>query len=34
VQPWELQPMYLRQADADPAWDRRLVPHRPDGGAF
>jgi len=29
VQPWELRPLYLRQADADPAWDRRLVPHRP-----
>ncbi|GAC1314801.1 MAG: tRNA (adenosine(37)-N6)-threonylcarbamoyltransferase complex dimerization subunit type 1 TsaB [Acidimicrobiales bacterium] len=26
VQPWELQPMYLRQADVDPAWDRRLLP--------
>jgi tRNA threonylcarbamoyladenosine biosynthesis protein TsaB len=33
VQPWELTPMYLRQADVDPAWDRRLVPHRPDGVA-
>ncbi|MHB8464257.1 MAG: tRNA (adenosine(37)-N6)-threonylcarbamoyltransferase complex dimerization subunit type 1 TsaB [Acidimicrobiales bacterium] len=31
VQPWELEPLYLRQADADPAWDRRLVPHRPNG---
>jgi tRNA threonylcarbamoyladenosine biosynthesis protein TsaB len=30
VQPWELEPMYLRQADVDPALDRRLVPHRPD----
>jgi tRNA threonylcarbamoyladenosine biosynthesis protein TsaB len=29
VQPWELRPLYLRQADVDPAWDRRLVPHRP-----
>ena len=28
VQPWELELMYLRQADVDPAWDRRLVPHR------
>jgi tRNA threonylcarbamoyladenosine biosynthesis protein TsaB len=25
VQPWELQPLYLRQADADINWDRRLV---------
>lgn len=25
VQPWQLEPMYLRQADVDPAWDRRLV---------
>ena len=32
VQPWELEPLYLRQADVDPAWDRRLVPHRPDVG--
>ncbi|HEY2429618.1 MAG TPA: tRNA (adenosine(37)-N6)-threonylcarbamoyltransferase complex dimerization subunit type 1 TsaB [Acidimicrobiales bacterium] len=32
VQPWELEPLYLRQADADPGWDRRLVPHRPGGG--
>jgi tRNA threonylcarbamoyladenosine biosynthesis protein TsaB len=32
VQPWELEPLYLRQADVDSAWDRRLVPHRPDGG--
>ena len=31
VQPWELEPLYLRQADADPAWDRRLVPHRVNG---
>jgi tRNA threonylcarbamoyladenosine biosynthesis protein TsaB len=31
VQPWELEPLYLRQADADPLWDRRLVPHRPAG---
>jgi tRNA threonylcarbamoyladenosine biosynthesis protein TsaB len=30
VQPWEVEPMYLRQADVDPAWDRRLVPLRPD----
>lgn len=30
VQPWELEPMYLRQADVDPAWDRRLV-GPPDG---
>jgi tRNA threonylcarbamoyladenosine biosynthesis protein TsaB len=29
VQPWELSPLYLRQADADINWDRRLVPHRP-----
>ena len=27
VQPWELEPIYLRQADADPHWDRRLAPH-------
>jgi len=27
VQPWELSPLYLRQADADINWDRRLVPH-------
>ena len=32
VQPWELEPLYLRQADVDPAWDRRLVPYRPDIG--
>ena len=25
VQPWELEPMYLRQADADINWERRLV---------
>jgi len=30
VQPWELEPVYLRQADADPHWDRRLLRHRPD----
>jgi tRNA threonylcarbamoyladenosine biosynthesis protein TsaB len=24
VQPWEVQPLYLRAADADPEWDRRL----------
>jgi tRNA threonylcarbamoyladenosine biosynthesis protein TsaB len=24
VQPWEVQPLYLRPADADPDWDRRL----------
>jgi tRNA threonylcarbamoyladenosine biosynthesis protein TsaB len=24
VQPWEVQPLYLRPADADPEWDRRL----------
>lgn len=30
VQPWELEPMYLRQADADINWNRRLVqPRRP-----
>jgi tRNA threonylcarbamoyladenosine biosynthesis protein TsaB len=28
VQPWELEPMYLRQADADINWDRRLVPYQ------
>ena len=27
VQPGELEPIYLRQADADPHWDRRLAPH-------
>jgi len=27
VQPWELEPIYLRQADVDPHWDRRLAPH-------
>jgi len=27
VQPWELEPIYLRQADADPHWVRRLAPH-------
>ncbi len=27
VQPWDLEPIYLRQADADPHWDRRLAPH-------
>ncbi len=32
VQPWEIEPLYLRQADVDPAWDRRLVPHRPGEG--
>lgn len=26
VQPWQLELMYLRQADVDPGWDRRLVP--------
>ena len=26
VQPWELEPMYLRPADVDPGWDRRLLP--------
>ena len=31
VQPWQLEPMYLRQADVDPAWDRRLLPG--DAGA-
>jgi tRNA threonylcarbamoyladenosine biosynthesis protein TsaB len=31
VQPWEVEPLYLRQADADPGWDRRLVPQRTDG---
>jgi tRNA threonylcarbamoyladenosine biosynthesis protein TsaB len=25
VQSWELEPMYLRQADFDPNWDKRLV---------
>ena len=25
VQPWELEPMYLRPADADPGWDRRFL---------
>jgi len=25
VQPWELEPMYLRQADADINWERRLI---------
>jgi len=30
VQPWELEPLYLRQADVDPSWDRRLA-HRPAG---
>jgi tRNA threonylcarbamoyladenosine biosynthesis protein TsaB len=25
VQPWELEPLYLRQADADLGWERRLV---------
>jgi tRNA threonylcarbamoyladenosine biosynthesis protein TsaB len=34
VQSWELEPMYLRHADVDPAWDRRLVPHRPDGAGI
>ena len=34
VQTWELEPLYLRQADVDPAWDRRLVPHRPDGAGL
>jgi tRNA threonylcarbamoyladenosine biosynthesis protein TsaB len=29
VQPWELQPLYLRHADVDMGMDRRLVPHRP-----
>jgi tRNA threonylcarbamoyladenosine biosynthesis protein TsaB len=33
VQPWELQPLYLRPADADPDWDRRLVPHQRGRGA-
>jgi len=33
VQPWELPLMYLRQADADAQWDRRLVPHRPGAGS-
>jgi len=33
VQPWELQPLYLRGADADPDWDRRLVPHQRSKGA-
>ncbi|GAC1540918.1 MAG: tRNA (adenosine(37)-N6)-threonylcarbamoyltransferase complex dimerization subunit type 1 TsaB [Acidimicrobiales bacterium] len=31
VQPWELEPMYLRQADVDTGWNRRLSPHQ--GGA-
>jgi tRNA threonylcarbamoyladenosine biosynthesis protein TsaB len=31
VQPWELEPLYLRQADADINWDRRLVPDQPTG---
>jgi len=30
VQPWELEPLYLRPADIDPAWDRRLA-RRPAG---
>jgi len=33
VQPWELQPMYLRAPDADPDWDRRLVQHQRGVGA-
>jgi len=33
VQPWEVQPMYLRPADADPDWDRRLVAQRRGMGA-
>jgi tRNA threonylcarbamoyladenosine biosynthesis protein TsaB len=28
IQPWEVEPLYLRQPDADINWDRRLVPHR------
>jgi tRNA threonylcarbamoyladenosine biosynthesis protein TsaB len=28
VQPWELSPLYLRQADADINWDRRLAPRQ------
>jgi len=34
VHPSELEPLYLRPADADPSWDRRLVPHgdQPGGG--
>ena len=31
VWPWELEPLYLRPVDADPSWDRRLVPHRSGG---
>ena len=33
VQPWELQAMYQRPPDADPDWDRRLVPHPRGAGA-